>query len=388
MSRFFSSAFADLIPYTPGEQPRRGGLIKLNTNESPFPPSALAVQYAAREAETLRLYSDPQCSDFRETAASYYGIDKDQIFVGNGSDEVLYYSFMGFGGDAEILFPDITEPDEVIFTNGSDEVLNFAFMAFCNRQHPAVFPNITYGFYPVYCAINHLPYREIPLDDDFRIRVSDYLRPSGTVYIANPNAPTGICLSIDEIRSILSYDRDRLVVVDEAYVDFGVQSCVGLINEFDNLLVTQTFSKSRSLAGGRLGMGFANRAIIDDMNTLKYSVNPYNVNRMTLAAGIGSLTDDEYMRSCVDTIIYNRNYTTEQLRSLGFKVTDSKANFVFAAHPLLDGGTLYESLKQRGILVRHFSKPRICNYNRITIGSIEDMQTLIGNIKQILEELK
>ena len=353
MSRFFSSAFADLIPYTPGEQPRRGGLIKLNTNESPFPPSALAVQYAAREAETLRLYSDPQCSDFRETAASYYGIDKDQIFVGNGSDEVLYYSFMGFGGDAEILFPDIT-----------------------------------YGFYPVYCAINHLPYREIPLDDDFRIRVSDYLRPSGTVYIANPNAPTGICLSIDEIRSILSYDRDRLVVVDEAYVDFGVQSCVGLINEFDNLLVTQTFSKSRSLAGGRLGMGFANRAIIDDMNTLKYSVNPYNVNRMTLAAGIGSLTDDEYMRSCVDTIIYNRNYTTEQLRSLGFKVTDSKANFVFAAHPLLDGGTLYESLKQRGILVRHFSKPRICNYNRITIGSIEDMQTLIGNIKQILEELK
>lgn len=355
MSRFFSEKYRSLTPYTPGEQPKEMQYIKLNTNESPFPPSPLAQQEAARAATGLQLYSDPTCKVLTEKLAEQLGVDL----------------------------------DEVLLTNGSDEILNFAFMAFCDKDHPAAFADITYGFYKVFAQINNLPYRVIPLKDDFTIDIKDYFDLGHTLFIANPNAPTGIALSTQQIEEILKHNRDNVVVVDEAYVDFGGESCVPLIKKYDNLLVTQTFSKSRSMAGGRLGFGVGCKALIADLNAIKYSTNPYNVNSMTLAAGYGTLCDAAYTEANCRTVMENREWTARELKALGFEMTDSKANFLFAKHPRLDGKTLYLELKKRGILVRHFDADRISDYNRITVGSAEQMQALVRTVRTILsEELK
>ncbi len=352
MSRYFSQKYQNLIPYTPGEQPRDMQYIKLNTNESPFPPPKAVEQAVAGEAGLLQLYPDPTNRTLTEKVAELTGVS----------------------------------PDEVLLTNGSDEVLNFAFMAFCDREHPAVFPDITYGFYSVFAEINGVPYTEIPLKEDFSIDPADYLHCGQTIFIANPNAPTGLALSVAQIEQIVQQNPDNVVVIDEAYVDFGAESCVPLTARYENLLVTQTFSKSRSMAGARLGFGIGSKELIRDLNTIKYSTNPYNINRMTAAAGLATLEQNaEAMNNC-RTICENRTETMRALKALGFAVTDSHTNFVFAKHPAMDGKTLYQKLKARGILVRHFDKPRIADYNRITIGTAEQMQTLVQTIREILEE--
>ncbi len=351
MSRFFSHRLDKLTPYTPGEQPRDMQYIKLNTNESPFPPSPAVVQAAAKEAGKLQLYSDPTCRDLVEKAAEVFGI----------------------------------APECIVMTNGSDEVLNFAFMAFADEAHPLVFPAITYGFYPVFAELNRIPYEEIPLAEDFSVNYRDYLNLGGkTIVIANPNAPTGLCMPLSEIEEICKTNPDGVVIIDEAYVDFGTESAVSLIDNYDNLLVTQTFSKSRSLAGARLGFGIGQAALIADLHTVRYSTNPYNVNRMTMAAGRAALVDNDYYMQNCRTIMENRAYTTAALRSLGFEVLDSKTNFVFAKSDRIGGETLYKALKARGILVRHFDKPLIRDYNRITIGTREQMETLIATVADIL----
>ena len=354
MSRYFSEKYSALTPYTPGEQPKDRRFVKLNTNESPFQPSPLARKYAAKAAENLQLYSDIGCTALTEKLSDLYGIDKDNI----------------------------------LFTNGSDEALNFAFMAFCDSDHPAVFPDITYGFYPVFAALNGVPFEELPLAEDFSIRADDYCGVGKTIFLANPNAPTGIALPLSEIERIIKSNPDSVVIVDEAYVDFGAQSAVSLIGAYDNLLVTQTFSKSRSLAGGRLGMAIGNASLIRDLNTVKFSTNPYNVSSLTQAAGLGALEDDAYFKENCAQIIQNRAYLTEELQKLGFLTTDSSTNFVFAKHPTLDGEKLYLSLKERGVLIRHFTLDRIKDYNRITVGAREQLDILLKNIKSILEETK
>ena len=354
MSRFLSGKYSSLTPYTPGEQPKERKYIKLNTNESPFPPSKKAVEASRRAAESLELYSDPEIKRLTEKIAEMCRV----------------------------------APECVICTNGSDEILNFAFMAFCDREHPAVFPDITYGFYPVFAELNGVPYKEIPLREDFTVNVDDYVGINKNIFIANPNAPTGISISLDEIERIVSSNPDNIVVIDEAYVDFGGESAVALTQKYDNLLVTQTFSKSRSMAGARLGFGVACPSLIADLNTIRYSTNPYNVNSMTMAAGLGALEDEEYTRSNCRAVIENREYAARELQKLGFTLTDSKANFLFAKHEKIDGGELYKKLRERGILIRHFTKARVSDYNRITVGSRDEMDALISAISDILEETK
>lgn len=348
MSRFFSSKFNKLTPYTPGEQPQDMKYTKLNTNESPFPPSPKAREYMKKEADALNLYPDPECRRLTEAVAKNLGLSA----------------------------------EEVLLTNGSDEILNFAFMAFCDNG--ALFPDITYGFYSVFAELNSVPYTEIPLNEDFTINVSDYENTGKTIFIANPNAPTGIALPLCDIERILKTNPDSVVVVDEAYVDFGNDSAVSLISKYDNLLVTRTFSKSRSMAGARLGFGAGSKKLIADLNTVKYSTNPYNINRMTMAAGLGTMADEEYTLKNCETIIENREYTKNELEKLGFSMTNSTANFVFAKHKEISGAKIYEVLKKSGVLVRHFDKPRISEYNRITIGTREQMDTLLDVLRKEL----
>ena len=352
MSRFLTDKYKGLEPYTPGEQPKEREYVKLNTNESPFPPSARALELACREAERLMLYPDPDCRELTALMARELGV----------------------------------LPENVIMTNGSDEVLNFAFMAWCDGNTPALFPDITYGFYKVFAAVNNLPYEQIPLKEDFTVDLSDYKGRRGVIFIANPNAPTGIALTPSRIEALLKENRERVVVVDEAYVDFGSESCIELTKKYDNLLVTGTFSKSRSMAGARLGFGVGAAELISDLVRIKYSTNPYNVNRMTAAAGVGSLLDREYFVSNCKRIVENREWTEKALSDLGFEMTPSRANFIFAKNEKIDGKRLYLELKERGVLVRHFDTERIKDYNRITVGSAEQMQTLIDKIKEILEK--
>ncbi|MBR4702718.1 MAG: histidinol-phosphate transaminase [Oscillospiraceae bacterium] len=352
MSRFFSSKYASLTPYVPGEQPGERKYVKLNTNESPFPPSPKALHWAARHTRSQELYSDPEGVELRAELAKTYGV----------------------------------KPEETILVNGSDEVLNFAFMAFCDDAHSAWFPDITYGFYPVFAGLNRVPYTEIPLREDFTLDPADYRDKKGVLFIANPNAPTGILLPPSKIEALLRADPERLVVVDEAYVDFGGLSCVPLVHQYDNLLVVQTFSKSRSLAGARLGFAIGCEALIRDLNTIRYSTNPYNVNSMTLALGLGTLLDPEYMKKNCAEIVRVREQTAGELKALGFTLTDSKANFLFARSDRIGGEALYRRLKEKGILIRHFTLPRIADYNRITVGTLAQMEALLNAIREILEE--
>ena len=352
MSRFLSQKYASLIPYTPGEQPQQKTYLKLNTNESPFPPSPFAQRLARETAGDLQLYSDPECRSLVQIAAQKLGVGE----------------------------------DEILFTNGSDEILNFAFMAFCDATCPAAFANITYGFYPVFAMLNQVSFVEIPLREDFSINVDDYIDIGKTIFIANPNAPTGIALSRAEIERIVASNPDHIVVVDEAYVDFGAESVLPLIHRYENLLVCQTFSKSRSLAGARLGFGVGCPERIRELNTIKYSTNPYNVNRMTMAAGIGALCDTEYFAKNCRSIMETRGKTAWTLRQLGFSLTDSKTNFLFAKHEKIGGKELYLALKEKGVLIRHFDTELLRDYNRITVGSEEQMDILIAKIAEILEE--
>ena len=352
MSRFFSKKYETLEAYVPGEQPRDKKYIKLNTNESPYPPSPSVLEAVMREAKSLQLYSDPTLTEVVSALADLYGVSKECV----------------------------------IATNGSDEVLNFAFMAFSDADHPIVFPDITYGFYPVFAELNSIPYTAIPLKEDFSVDPSDYVGIGKNIVIANPNAPTGLALSLADIENIVSSNPDNVVIIDEAYVDFGAESAIGLTKKYPNLLVTGTFSKSRSLAGARLGFGIASAELIRDLNTIRFSTNPYNVNRMTIAAGAAAIADNDYYMANAKKIIKTREYTVAELKKLGFEMTDSRANFIFARHKDIDGERLYLELKARGILVRHFSGERIKEYNRITVGTMEEMNSLISAIAEILRE--
>lgn len=351
MSQYLSEKYRRLEAYTPGEQPRDMRYVKLNTNESPYPPAPGVVEAAAKEAARLQLYSDPVCADLRDTLAACHGVQRENVFV----------------------------------SNGSDDILNFAFMAFAGDGVPAVFPEISYGFYPVYAALHGIEARPVPLRADFSIDPADYFDCGSFVAIANPNAPTGMALTRDQIVGIVKANPKHVVLVDEAYVDFGAESCLELVDKYDNLLVVRTFSKSRGLAGARLGYAVAQAGVIADLERIKYSTNPYSVNRMTLAAGIASLKRDDYNRANCQRVIETREATVARLEAMGFEVLPSLANFVFARRAGTDGAWLYRELKARGVLVRHFDAPRIRDFLRITIGTDAEMDVLFIKLKEILE---
>ena len=353
MSRWISQEAARLAPYTPGEQPQDQQYVKLNTNESPFPPSPRVLK-AINRAEILKLnlYSDPACAALTEAIARHYEL----------------------------------KPENVLAGNGSDEVLAFAFRAFCGAGRPVAYADITYGFYKSQAALFGLDVKVIPLREDFTLNVDDYMDFPGTIVIANPNAPTGMAVPRSDIQRLLDADPDRVVIVDEAYVDFGAESCVPMIYRYDNLLVTQTMSKSRSLAGGRVGYALGSPDLIADLNRVKYSFNPYNVNRLSLIAGAAAMEDEDYFRDSIAAIEKNRAWTTRELEALGFTVLPSSANFILAKSDRMSGETLYRTLKENGILVRWWAdQPRIRDYIRVTIGSAEQMAALVDEIARLLD---
>ena len=353
MSRFLSPTLAAVTPYTPGEQPQDQQYIKLNTNESPYLPSpAVIAAVSEHEVEKLRLYSDPACADLLKAAAAHFGLQPEQIMPGNGSDENLF----------------------------------FALRAFCDADHPLAYADITYGCYGVWCGLMHIPSHIIPLKEDFTLDPKDYYGLNQTIVLANPNAPTGIALPRAEIEGILKANPNNVVIVDEAYVDFGGESCVPLIDQYENLLVVQTFSKSRQLAGARLGLAMGNAKLIADLNRVKFSLNPYNINRLTLKAGQAALEDTAYFDTTRAAIVETRSWTRQQLEARGFTVLDSRSNFLFARTARQDGGSLYRKLKENGVLVRHFDAPRIHSWLRITIGTPAQMQALLAALDKILED--
>ena len=354
MSKFLSREAGRLAPYTPGEQPQDQQYIKLNTNESPFPPSPKVVKALSRaELLKLNLYSDPTCGQLVEAIAKRYEL----------------------------------QPENVLTGNGSDEILAFAFRAFCGEGKPLAYADITYGFYRSQVALFGLEAKVVPLREDFALNVDDYMDFPGTIVIANPNAPTGMTVPRPDIQRLLEADPDRVVIVDEAYVDFGGESCVPMIYRYDNLLVVQTMSKSRSLAGGRVGFALGSPALISALNRVKYSFNPYNVNRLSIIAGAVAVEDEPYFQTCTAAVQNNRAWTVRELEELGFTVLPSSANFIFAKSDRLPGGELYRKLKENGILVRWFDADRIRDYVRITIGSLEQMTALVDEIARLLEEL-
>ena len=354
MSRFLSPALEAVTPYTPGEQPQDQQYIKLNTNESPYLPSPAVVGAVSEaEVEKLRLYSDPACAELLRAAAAHFDLQPDQIMPGNGSDENLV----------------------------------FALRAFCDENHPLAYADITYGCYGVWCGLMHIPSHIIPLKEDFTLDPADYYGLNETIVIANPNAPTGLALPRSAIEEILKANPNHVVIVDEAYVDFGGESCVPMIYRYDNLLVVQTMSKSRSLAGGRVGFALGSPALISALNRVKYSFNPYNVNRLSIIAGAVAVEDEPYFQTCTAAVRNNRAWTVRELEELGFTVLPSSANFIFAKSDKLPGGELYRKLKENGILVRWFDADRIRDYVRITIGSLEQMTALVDEIARLLEEL-
>ncbi len=352
MSKFLSNLYSSLEAYTPGEQPKDKAYIKLNTNESPFPPSPEVVKAINDDViNDLNLYPDPEVSMLRTAIAEHFDVNKENIFVGNGSDDVIAFSVM----------------------------------AFCGRGGRLACPDITYGFYPVYAQLFGVKLTEIPLREDFSVNIDDYKDFECPVIIANPNAPTGLMLSLTEVEALINQNLDRLVIMDEAYMDFGKASAAELIKKYSNLIVIQTFSKSRSLAGLRVGFAVANEEIIRDLETMRFSFNPYNINSLTLRAASAAIKDKAYYDGCIDKIIENREETKITLKEMGFTVLDSKSNFIFASHPDLSAKNLYEELKNRGILVRYFGKERIKDFVRITVGNKDQMQKVTEEIKNILK---
>lgn len=348
----FEEKIRKVIPYVPGEQPKETDIIKLNTNENPYPPSPeVAKVLRAFDADTLRLYPDPASGVLVHAIAEQYGLRDEEVFAGVGSDDVLA----------------------------------MCFMTFFNSASPVLFPDITYSFYDVWADLLRIPYEQIPLDSDFHIVPSDYRRENGGVIFPNPNAPTGSLMPMEHIREIVEANPDSVVIIDEAYIDFGGESALPLIREYPNVVVVQTFSKSRSAAGLRIGYAFADPALIRYLNDVKYSFNSYTLNRLTIEAGAACIRDDAYFRNSCSRIIETRGRTVKALRELGFTVQDSAANFVFASHPAVIGKLLFEYLKSRKIYVRWWDKPRIRNYLRITIGTDEQMDVLIAALKDYLE---
>ena len=352
MSRFLGEQFQTLEAYTPGEQPRDMQYIKLNTNESPYPPAPeVAAAVSEEQVALLRLYSDPTAKTLKEKLAGLYGLRPENIFLSNGSDEVLNFAFLAFGGKG------------------------------------AIFPDITYGFYQVFGDLYGIPCEQIPLKEDFSLDFRDYCGRNKLVVLANPNAPTGMSVPVSQIEEIVRSNPKSVVLIDEAYVDFGGETCLPLIEKYDNLLVTRTFSKSRCLAGGRLGYAFACPALIADLEKIKFSTNPYNINRLTLRLGEATVDAEPYYQEKCAELQMTRDWTAERLTELGFEVLPSQTNFLFACHKKIDGMAMYSKLKRQGILVRHFTNPRICQFNRITIGTQEEMKALLDAVNQILQEI-
>ncbi len=353
MSRFLSKNYEKLVPYVPGEQVNVK-VIKLNTNESPFPPSPRVLEVLSDEViNKLNLYSDPELKELRNAIANEFCVTPDMVFCGNGSDDVLAFAIMGF----------------------------------CGRGGKLCCPEISYGFYPVYADIFGVELEQIPLKDDFSIDANDYIGKNKNIVIANPNAPTGLTLTFDEVERIVSSNPDNIVIMDEAYMAFCGESCMELVKKYNNLLVTRTFSKSHSLAGLRVGFGIGSKEIIDDLNKLKYSFNPYNLNTLSIKAAAAAIADNEYYNDKIAQIVKTREKTIADLRSLGFNCTESKANFIFASSDKIPASILAQKLREKGILVRYFNKEKIDNYLRITVGSAEDMQTLVDAVKAILTEV-
>ena len=348
MSRFLSSRFASLDAYVPGEQPSDMEYIKLNTNEMPFPPPDTVTDAAISELSKLHLYPNPDGSKLIKTLSEFYDVDPENIIIGNGSDELLAFSFLAF------------------FEDG------------------VVFPDITYGFYPVYAKLYNVSYREIPLLDDLTVNVNDYMSIEKNVVLANPNAPTGIELGLDDIETIAQSNPNHIVLVDEAYIDFGGTSAMRLTKDNDNMLVIHTYSKSRSMAGARLGFAVGSAPLIEDLNKMKYSFNPYNVNRLTQALGEAALNNNEYFEEKHREIIQVREHTGNRLQEIGFSLTNSKANFLFCKHPDIGGFELYSRLKEKGILIRQWEKPRIADHVRITVGTKEQMDALLTAVDEII----
>ncbi len=351
MRELWSRRARALNPYTPGEQPRDRVFIKLNTNENPYPPSPAALA-AIREAagEILRLYPDPDCTDLREALAAAYGLKPEQVFVGNGSDEVLALCFQAF-----------FDPDRTI-----------------------LFPDVTYSFYPVFADLYGLSYREVPLDGGFGVPVEEFLGNNGGVVIANPNAPTGRALPLDAIRRLLEGNPEAVVLVDEAYVDFGAASAVELIDRYSNLVVVQTMSKSRALAGLRVGFALGSADLIAALNSVKNSFNSYPLDRLALAGAEGALRDRAYFQTTVGKVIRTRDRTAGRLKEMGFTVCDSAANFLFVSHPAVPAKALLDGLRDRGILVRWWDKPRIQDYLRVTVGTDGEMEALCAALEELL----
>ena len=355
MTKFLSPEALRLKPYTPGEQPRDQQYIKLNTNESPFPPSPKVVEVVNQaQVGMLNLYSDPTCKVLEDAIAAFYGVEAENVTSGNGSDEVLAFAFRAFAGEGK----------------------------------PLIYADITYGCYKTWAALFGIESRVIPLREDLSVNVEDYMDLDGTIVLANPNAPTGMLLPESDIRRLLEADPGRVVIVDEAYAHFGAESLVPLTKEYDNLLVVQTMSKNRNLAGARVGYAMGSAALISAVNRVKYSFNPYNVNRLSLIAGAAALEDKEYFERCCAAICAIRAWTTDALEERGFTVLPSYSNFIFAKSDALPGGELYTKLKARGILVRWFDLDRIRPFVRITIGSQQQMEALVGAIDELLQEVQ
>lgn len=351
MSKYWSEITKNVEPYVYGEQPKDKKYVKLNTNESPYGPSPKVLEAIKNAAnEDLRLYPDPNCEDLSETIAKYYNLNKKQIFIGNGSDEVLAFSFL----------------------------------AFFNPEETISFPDISYSFYPVYANLYNLNYKLAKLKEDFSIPVDEFVNENGGIVIPNPNAPTGKYLDIDSIKKILDCNPNKVVIIDEAYIDFGGVSAVSLIKDYSNLLVVQTLSKSRSLAGIRLGFALGQEELIDGLNRIKNSFNSYTIDRVAAVAAVEAIKDEEYFKECVSRIINTREKVTESLSELGFNVIPSKANFIFAGHHTYPAAELFARLREKGVLVRYFNKDRINNYLRITIGSEEEMEFFIKKVKEII----
>lgn len=340
-----------VVPYTPGEQPRDTHVVKLNTNENPYPPApGVRKVLQSMDVDSFRLYPDPAAQMLTEALAHYYGIDKDQVFVGVGSDDVL----------------------------------SVAFLTFFNSSRPLLFPDITYSFYPVWADVYRIPYRKVPLDEQFHIRPEDYCQENGGIVFPNPNAPTSCLETLDTVEEILKANRDVVVIVDEAYIDFGGESALKLIDQYDNLLVVQTFSKSRSMAGVRIGYAMGCKELIQAMNDVKYSINSYTMSRPAILLGTAAVADEAYFKQCIRRIIATREKTEECLLELGFTFPKPYANFIFAKHPQQSGKELFESLRKEHIYVRHFDQPRIEDYLRITIGTDEQMETLFKALGKML----
>ncbi|MBS6195940.1 MAG: histidinol-phosphate transaminase [Clostridiales bacterium] len=342
-----------VVPYVPGEQPKEQNLIKLNTNENPYPPSPKAAEALKHlDTDEMRLYPDPTAHELVEAVAEVYHLREEQVFVGVGSDDVLA----------------------------------MIFMTFFNSEKPILFPDITYSFYDVWAGMLRIPYETVPLQEDFTIRKEDYFRENGGIIFPNPNAPTGVALPLSEIEAIVRENPDGVVVVDEAYVDFGAETALPLIEKYDNLLVVQTFSKSRGMAGMRIGYAMGNPLLIKYLNDVKYSFNSYTMNRTAIVMGAASVRDREYFEETVNNIVETREWTKRELAKLGFFFGDSQANFIFAAHESCRAKELYGALREENIFVRYFDKPRIDNYLRITIGTRKEMEIFIAFLKKYLKK--